>query len=579
MSVFTRRPLSGWVLSIFLIVSLLLSSHLLRADSCTIAAAHVPENDEKAMLAADYEKAAGLYRQELAAKPNDPALVAGLTRVLLRQQKASDALELVNAAIATHPGSSVLLETRAEIEYRQGLPWHAAQTITEAGKVDPCNPRVHYMLARIASLNSYYAVARARIVVAHRLDPFDPDIRGMWIGTLSPRERVAELEAYLSTPTGDDAEVVRRNKQALEHLKRTLAEPRKPCRLVSAETSTQIPFSQLMYDATHIRAFGLGVKLNGHGAKLEIDTGAGGLVVSRSVAAHAGIKPFSDADVGGIGDKGVKTGYRGFADTIQIGGLEFHDCVVTVVDNSRMMDIDGLIGMDVFSHFLITLDYPDRRLMLGPLPPRPGETAVQAPSLGTASDDSDTAKGGDAPSAQEDKSADDKGSTGASANGNAANKPKPSSGPHDRYIAPEMKDYTAVYRYGHTLMLPVALNQSKLKLLILDTGAWATSISPASAREVTKVRSNDRQHVRGLNGEVEKVYSADEITFSFARVSQNIRDVPSFDTAGISKDIGLEISGFLGARTLELTTIHIDYRDGLVKFDYDPKKAAFSLPR
>jgi hypothetical protein len=31
----------------------------------------------------------------------------------------------------------------------------------------------------------------------------------------------------------------------------------------------------------------------------------------------------------------------------------------------------------------------------------------------------------------------------------------------------------------------------------------------------------------------------------------------------------MEISGFLGASTLNLLTIHIDYRDGLVKFDYD----------
>jgi hypothetical protein len=34
----------------------------------------------------------------------------------------------------------------------------------------------------------------------------------------------------------------------------------------------------------------------------------------------------------------------------------------------------------------------------------------------------------------------------------------------------------------------------------------------------------------------------------------------------------MEISGFLGANTLNQMTIHIDYRDGLVKFEYDPKR-------
>jgi hypothetical protein len=32
----------------------------------------------------------------------------------------------------------------------------------------------------------------------------------------------------------------------------------------------------------------------------------------------------------------------------------------------------------------------------------------------------------------------------------------------------------------------------------------------------------------------------------------------------------MEISGFIGATTLSQCTIHIDYRDGLVKFDYNP---------
>ena len=78
--------------------------------------------------------------------------------------------------------------------------------------------------------------------------------------------------------------------------------------------------------------------------------------------------------------------------------------------------------------------------------------------------------------------------------------------------------------------------------------------------------------VRGLNGEVQKVYSADEITFRFANLTQKVDDVVAFDTSKTSKDAGVEISGLLGAVTLRQLTIHIDYRDGLVKFDYDPKR-------
>jgi hypothetical protein len=78
--------------------------------------------------------------------------------------------------------------------------------------------------------------------------------------------------------------------------------------------------------------------------------------------------------------------------------------------------------------------------------------------------------------------------------------------------------------------------------------------------------------VKGINGEVKNVYSADEVTFNFAHLSQKAHDVVAFDTSRISKNVGMEISGFLGATTLNLLAIHIDYRDGLVKFDYNPNR-------
>jgi hypothetical protein len=37
-------------------------------------------------------------------------------------------------------------------------------------------------------------------------------------------------------------------------------------------------------------------------------------------------------------------------------------------------------------------------------------------------------------------------------------------------------------------------------------------------------------------------------------------------------DAGMEIYGMIGLHTLSHMTLPIDYRDGLVKFDYDPKR-------
>ncbi|MGA3162104.1 MAG: aspartyl protease family protein [Terracidiphilus sp.] len=527
---------------------------------------------------ADYAKAAALYQAGLVSHPGDEDLTIGLVHALLRQQKVQEAADAVKVSLAIAPSSAALITLRGEVELRQGTPWLALQTALESDKADVCNPRNHLLLARLGRLNSLYASSRKQLEMAYRLDPEDPEIRREWIQTLPLKQRIAEMEAYFSSPAGMDEEDLRRWRLYLENLKKMAAEPHKACHLVSPATSTEIPFAMIMRDAIHLRAFGLDVKLNGRGARFEIDTGAGGLVVTQSVAKHAGLKAFSQTELSGIGDQGFKPAYTAYADSIRIGNMEFQDCAVRVLDSrSNLEEADGLIGMDVFAHFLVTLDYPMRKLLLGPLPPRPGEAAA-APALKTSDADQDdsSATAEPAKAAQQDKPVAKPGVTaqaGVSApTQNAAASPEATHGPYDRYVAPEMKDYMPVYRVGHELILPAAINNDKLKLFILDTGAFATTISPQAAREVTKVRSDYYTQVKGISGNVEKVYSADEITFHFAHLSQKVNGVVSLDTSRMSKDAGMEISGFFGATTLNLLTMHINYRDGLVKFDYDPKR-------
>jgi predicted aspartyl protease len=560
------------------VVLIVLPAESLFAATCDVVVHKAPSEADKALLAADYDKAAGLYRAALATHPDDADLTVGLVHALLRHQKVQDAADTVRAALAGAPRSAALISLRGEVELRQGEPWTASQSASESSKIDPCNPRNLLLYVQLSKLSSRYATARAALINAHQLDPQDPEIRQEWIETLPLKERIPEIEAYLSAPTGDDADDLRHLRMYLEHLKKLAAEPQKRCHLVSNETSAEIPFVKLMYDATHVDAFGLDVKLNNATARLQIDTGASGLLVTRSAAQRAGLKSFSQTEVGGIGDKGEKPSYIAYADSIRIGNLEFQDCTVEVLGGSDVLENgDGLIGMDVFSRFLVTLDYPMHKLLLGPLPARPGETAGAAPALNTEdahADDTDApaGPGGQQPRDRPEGSQPDSATAGSTTPSAALpSSAKPAThGPYDRYIAPEMKDYTPVYRAGHDLILPASLNGDKPKLFIMDTGAFATSISPEAARGVTRVHRDSDMEVQGISGKVDKVYSAAEITFRFAHVSQNVRYVVSFDTSHISRDVGMEISGFIGATTLSQLTIHIDYRDGLVKFDYDP---------
>jgi len=555
--------------------ALLLSAAVLHfscfAASWNVVKAHEASAAEQAFLQGHFEQAEALYRAQLAKAPGDEAATEGLAKSLLRQQKIAEADTVVTEAIAKNGNSALLYTALGEVQYREGKPWLAAQSVVAAAKLDLCYPRMHLLSSRLSRINSNYATAAKELALAHSLDPHDPDIRRSWMATLPLAAHITELEAYLASDNGEDSEDLAHMRLSLEALKKRQAEPRKPCRLVSTATTTEIPFSPIMRDATRIRAFGLDVKLEDRNARLEIDTGASGLIVSHSVAERAHLQRYTEGVSSGVGSKGERSSYRAYAESIRIGGLEFQDCEVDVIDKLGDLEIDGLIGMDVFSRFLVTLDFPMRKLALGVLPKRPEDAAPARPSLETAASQGEADDSGKSGDRSEGKTDDKSRESSSGADPQPAQAPRPTvRGPRDRYIAPEMQDWTRVYRSGHDLVIQTLLNNAGPKLFILDTGAFTTSISPAVARSVTKVGSSNVR-VRGLSGEVDKVLSADEIEFRFGNIRQKGRDVVAFESPAVSKNLGMEIAGFLGATTLGQMTMSIDYRDGLVKFEYDAK--------
>lgn len=521
--------------------------------ACPVAPPRSLTPAQQSFFHGDFERAAALYQQDLQQHANDPALSVGLAETFLQQQKLNEAQAAIEGALAVNP-KSVALETElGEVQYRAGTPWLAAQSAAAAQRMDPCYPPLHLLLMRVLQLNSMHATAANELRTAHALDPQDPRIQRYWMDTLPLSQRIAQMEAYLASGVTKDPDELRRMQLYLDELKQRAGAPRKACRLASPVATTQIPFSPLLRDATHIRAFGLDVKLNDHGVRLEIDTGASGLLISRSTAERAGLTAFSRTEMGGVGSQGGRQGYIAFANSIKIGTLEFQDCAVTVLDSRNVMDSDGLIGMDVFANLLVTLDYPMRKLALGPLPQPPEEAAPAKPALRTDESGEE----------QEDDSAH-----------KAAPTPPVAiiRGARDRYIAPEMKDWTPVYRVGHQLMIPAVLNRTTKKLFILDTGAFATTISTETARELGKLHVEDRMTIRGISGKVDKVYYAENVTFNFANLAQKADQAFAYDTSNISKHVGLEVAGFIGFSTLSQVTMRIDYRDGLVKFDYTPNR-------
>jgi hypothetical protein len=231
------------------------------------------------------------------------------------------------------------------------------------------------------------------------------------------------------------------------------------------------------------------------------------------------------------------------------------------------LDEDGLIGADVFSSYVVDIDIPGDTLRLTPLPRRPDETQVKASLASESAGDSDDQEEGPKEAKPEQKLAAEKNSASVPAHRI----------PKDRYIAPEMAQWARIYRIGHDLLIPTKVNDSHSMLFVLDTGAFTNTMSTRAAREVTKVRTDDMMKVKGLSGEVNKVYSADKATLQFGNIRQPNEDMVTFDLSGMSKNLGVEVSGFLGFSTFRQLDMKIDYRDGLVEFVYDPKNLPAAL--
>jgi predicted aspartyl protease len=281
-----------------------------------------------------------------------------------------------------------------------------------------------------------------------------------------------------------------------------------------------------------VEGYGSGVKVNDTPSTLLLDTGAGGVVISQRIADKAGVEKIAHQEFGGIGDKPTVAGYVGYAKTLKIGDFEFHDCYVDVLEISMNENADGLLGANVFGHFLVELDFPNQKLRISPLPVDP----AVGPEKVTLDSSSETI-----------------------------------TQPHDRYLSPDMKDFFLVYLNGHNLMIPTKLNDQSPFLFILDTGAQNSMVSLAAAKRVGKVTGIDEQ-VRGIGGKVKKVYRAEGVHLQFANFRQRVATMTSIDLSHFSDSDGIEVSGFLGFGMLYMMDIKIDYRDGLLNLKFDPKR-------
>jgi predicted aspartyl protease len=495
---------------------------------------------EQALNRKQYASAESQFRDLLARSAENEAAHEGLIRALIEQDKVDAAAQDAEKWVKEKPSSSLALTGLGDVHLRQGEPREAYLQFEKAAQADLCNARAYYGIAGIDGLAGLHASEKRAIEQAHALHPSDDDIYTSWVSTRPRQERLQLWADYAehSDQIGDeDRAKLKANleKQSLYHAS--------DCKMAATSPrEAKVPMAAILDGPEHLEGWGLDVKFNGKGRRLQIDTGASGIVISRAAALFLGIQREDATRTGGIGDKGeVKTSITHIA-SVKIGGIEFTNCPVEILEKWSALDSDGLIGGNVFADSLLTLDFPKHELRIAPLPERPGE---KKPEQGASDTDAEEAEW------------------------------------HDAYVAPEMAKWQRVYRSGHDLLMPTGIVDTKRlkddsawkdKLFLLDTGSESNLISPAAAREVTKVGRDESIGIRGISGEVDKVYEAGKFTLAFGGLRLDSPSMTSIDTTKISHDDGVEVSGLIGAQALFQVVMHLDYRDNLVWCEYTAKK-------
>jgi tetratricopeptide (TPR) repeat protein len=493
-----------------------------------------PSDAAKALSREDYPAALELYRKMATSDPDQSK--SGVILTLLGQNKLKESEDLAQAWVKAEPDNADATETLGEVFFREAELGDVKTMMLATQKLDPCHARNYLLASQLDSIMANFKSSKDHIDLAYKLEPDDIDIREAWIDTLPRDLRLEQEKSLLKEPDLLSPD----EKKSLEKEVKDAALPKDECKLVTPVTQTKIAIKSGTY------AIGMPVKFNGTTRILQVDTGASGITLSRLGAVGLGLVREDTSMIGGIGDSGnVKSSIAHVA-SLKVGDLEFRDCRVDIIEKYEALDdVLGLIGMDVFRNFLITLDIGREKVNLEPLPKRPDEKAPETQSLATTAP---TQMGGQTG-----------GKTGEG-----------SLQWHNRYIAPEMADWTQIFRIGHNVMVPVQLNDKINRLFIMDTGSSALIISTAAAQAVTKVRYDPRDSLTGLSGQVSKIFATGKFKLSFGELFQPIESITAVDTSKISHDVGLEVSGFLGMPVLHSLILHIDYRDNLIKFERGP---------
>lgn len=484
----------------------------------------------------DHRRAAVLYNEIVAGGKDVAPAYAGLAHANLKMRKVDEAYKAAAKAAELEPYLAAAHTALGEVYFRQGKLKEAEQEFLTALRSNNEDALAYFGLSRIYHATFKEQTAKTALDRAHALEPRDPDINVDWLETRPATEQIRELEAFVAS--GGHGEHIGRAgaRQLLVILKDQQAHPERTCLMAHKVHVAKMPLepvyslSRGVVDRMY-PGVGLDTRLNGHSARLLVETSSDRIVLSQKTAVEAGAQQIVRTEMEGAGDENPPESYTAFLESIRIGENELKGCYVTVIEDASrdnyLSDREGAIGVGIFANFLVDLDLPHSTLWLTDLPKYQQDSAKNAEHEGSVMDRIEF---------------------------------------RDRYIAAEMADWTPLYRSNQLLLLPVFVNDAKAKLFGISLGSSVSVISEEAASEVSTVKSDPFSRVRGLNGQVKNGRKTGNLRLRFARLEFDKRALPVVDMSLYSED-SFEVDGLLGFPLLRDFEVRIDYRDGLISFD------------
>ena len=480
---------------------------VLRADE--------PADPIAAYKSGEYARALPLLQQAVAKNPKDALLQAALLSTLVYQGHVDDASDAADEDADNFPQSPEVIAARGEFSFYMGDMPSAERLFKAALKIKDETPRAYYGLYRLYFAASMYRSARLFCLRAHELDPNDALITMAFIRYLVPEKRKEMLPDFIKAHPWFYTSLAKA--QANSSDVNEELNGRKVFELDSARQEVTIPIHYL-HDGTRIRGMGIDVAIgNNKPVLLLLDTGASGLLLTQAAIDKAGLSHIGSFDIHGVGDKGARNTFISVADTCTIGTLKYKTCLIRATEGKQRIadESDGLMGMDFFSDYIITIDFYRHTLHLVPLPDRP-----------------------------------------------------PSPQGYNREPLPTEAGFTPVYRFGHHLDVSTIVNGKATGLFLIDTGSNLSAIDSTFARLSTKIHGNEYMHVRGVSGSVKDVFEADKAELQFSRFRQSNLGLTSFNLNNGNEHQEVRMDGILGFSVLTLFRLTLDYRNGLVNFEY-----------